>query len=78
MEHEQESNDEAVSPELKERATRMVRDLRREDPGDHGVTGRVACQFGIGTESFAFVGQAGRDRRRRAGRAHQRGAQGAG
>jgi transposase len=38
-------------PELKERATRMVRDLRREDPNDQGVITRVARQFGVGTES---------------------------
>ena len=39
-------------PELKERAVRMVRDLRREDPGDHGVVARVARQLGLGTESL--------------------------
>jgi transposase len=39
-------------PELKERAIRMVRDLRREDPGDHGVVSRVARQLGVGTESL--------------------------
>jgi|SRR5664280_1231628 Transposase. len=38
--------------ELKERATRMVLDLRREDPGDHGVVTRVARQLGVGTESL--------------------------
>ena len=38
--------------ELKERAVRMVRDLRREDPGDHGVVTRVARQLGVGTESL--------------------------
>jgi transposase-like protein len=27
-------------PELKERAVRMVLDLKRVDPGDHGVTAR--------------------------------------
>jgi len=39
-------------PELKERAVRMVADLRRQDPGDHGVIGRVARQLGVGTESL--------------------------
>jgi transposase len=39
-------------PELKERAVRMVQELRREDPGDHGVTSRVARQLGVGTESL--------------------------
>jgi transposase len=39
-------------PELKERATRMVRDLRREDPNDQGVITRVSRQLGVGTESL--------------------------
>ena len=39
-------------PELKERAVRMVRDLRRQDPGDHAVIGRVARQLGVGPESL--------------------------
>jgi transposase len=38
--------------ELKERAVRMVQELRREDPGDHGVINRVARQLGVGTESL--------------------------
>jgi len=45
--------------ELKERAVRMVRDLRREDPGDHGVIARVSRQLGVGTESLRlWVNQA--------------------
>ena len=39
-------------PELKERAVRMVQDLRREDPGDHGIINRVSRQLGVGTESL--------------------------
>jgi transposase len=39
-------------PELKERAVRMVLDLRQADPGDHGVMSRVARQLGVGTESL--------------------------
>ena len=39
-------------PELKERAVRMVLDLQHQDPGDHGVIGRVARQLGVGTESL--------------------------
>ena len=39
-------------PELKERAVRMVLDLKRVDPGDHGVTARVARQLGVGVESL--------------------------
>ena len=38
--------------ELKERAVRMVLDLRQADPGDHGVINRVARQLGIGSESL--------------------------
>jgi transposase len=38
--------------ELKERAVRMVLDLRHADPGDHGVIGRVSRQLGVGTESL--------------------------
>jgi transposase len=38
--------------ELKERAVRMVLELRREDPGDHGVINRVARQLGVGDESL--------------------------
>ena len=36
----------------KERAVRMVRQLRKELGHDHGTIGRVAKQFGIGTESL--------------------------
>jgi transposase len=39
-------------PELKERAVKMVLDLQHQDPGDHGVIGRVARQLGVGTESL--------------------------
>ncbi|MGH9170842.1 MAG: transposase [Acidimicrobiales bacterium] len=39
-------------PELKERAIRMVRELRLEDPRDSAVISRVARQLGIGTESL--------------------------
>ncbi len=39
-------------PELKERATRMVLDLKRADPQDHGVVARVARQLGVGVESL--------------------------
>ncbi len=30
----------------------MVLDVRREDPADHGVIGRIARQLGIGVESL--------------------------
>ena len=38
--------------ELRERAVRMVIELRREDPGDHSVIRRVARQHGVGDESL--------------------------
>ena len=39
-------------PELKERAVRLVRELRLADPRDQGVVTRVARQLGVGTESL--------------------------
>ena len=36
----------------KERALRMVRQLRKELGTDHGTIGRVAKQLGVGTESL--------------------------
>jgi transposase len=39
-------------PELKERAVRMVGELRDADPNDQGVISRVARQLGVGTESL--------------------------
>lgn len=39
-------------PEIKGRAVRMVQELRREDPADQGVLGRVARQLNIGKESL--------------------------
>jgi transposase len=38
--------------ELKERAVRLVGELRREDPSDNSVISRVARQLGVGTESL--------------------------
>ena len=38
--------------ELKERAVRMVLDLKAQDPRDSGVLGRVARQLGVGSESL--------------------------
>jgi len=55
-------------PELKERAVRLVRELRLEDPGDHTVISRVARQLGIGTESLRlWVKQADVDAGKRPG-----------
>src|SRR5579863_7773918 len=54
--------------ELKERAVKMVRQLREEDPNDHGVITRVARQLGVGTESLRqWVRQDDVDNGRRAG-----------
>jgi len=38
--------------EIKERAVRMVQELRREDPADHTVIARVARQLDVGQESL--------------------------
>lgn len=54
--------------ELKDRAVRMVQQLQREDPEDHGVISRVARQLGIGVESLrVWVKQADIDAGSRAG-----------
>jgi len=46
-------------PELKDRAVKLVQQLRREDPADHTVISRVARQLGVGSESLrAWVKQA--------------------
>ncbi len=39
-------------PELKERAVRIVQQLREEDAADHGIITRIARQLGVGTESL--------------------------
>jgi transposase len=55
-------------PELKERAVRMVKDLRQRDPGDKAVISRVACQLGVDDESLrAWVKQSEIDSGQRAG-----------
>ena len=38
--------------EIRQRAVRMVQELRREDPADHGVIARVARQLDVGAESL--------------------------
>jgi transposase-like protein len=55
-------------PELKERAVKMVLDLRSQDPKDQGVITRVARQLGLGTESLrTWVKQADVNDGKRAG-----------
>ena len=55
-------------PELKDRAVRMVAELRQADPGDHGVISRVARQIGVGEESLrTWVKRAEIDTGRRPG-----------
>jgi transposase len=39
-------------PELKQRAVRMVCELREQDPADHTVVSRVARQLNVGAESL--------------------------
>ena len=39
-------------PELKERAVKMVQELRAHDPRDKTVISRVARQLGVGDESL--------------------------
>ena len=49
-------------PEFKERAVRMVRQLRAETGQEHGTIQRVAEQLGCGVESLrTWVKQAGID-----------------
>ena len=38
--------------EVKDRAVRMVKELRSQDPADNSVISRVARQLGVGTESL--------------------------
>jgi len=55
-------------PELRERAVRMVAEVRAADPEDHGAIARVARQLGVGAESLRnWVKQADVDAGRRPG-----------
>ena len=55
-------------PELKERAVRMVLDVRAETGEKHGAIVRIAKQLGVGVESLRnWVNQADVDGGRRSG-----------
>ena len=54
--------------ELRERAVRMVVELRQQDPGDRSIFSRVARQLGVGSESLrGWVKQADIDGGKRPG-----------
>jgi transposase len=58
--------------ELKDRAVRMVVDLREQDPHDKTVISRVARQLGVGDESLrAWVKRADVDAGKRPGMASE-------
>lgn len=64
----QSSSQRRYPPEIKERAVRMVAELRAQDPADHGVIARVARQLDVGAESLRqWVKQADVDRGERPG-----------
>jgi transposase len=58
MENETHSSVKRYPSELKDRAVRMVEELRRDDPRDQGIITRVARQLGVGADSLrAWVRQ---------------------
>jgi transposase len=52
METQKQPSAKRYPPELKERAVRMVAELRASDPKDREVLSRVARQLGIGGDSL--------------------------
>jgi transposase-like protein len=65
---EEKATSKRYPPELKERAVRMIKELRQQDPGDKAVTLRVARQLGVGcgpgSSSARSTLARGRDSRR--------------
>ena len=56
---EQKRTTKRYPPELKERAVKIVQELRAQDPHDKTVISRVARQLGLGDESLrSWVKQA--------------------
>ena len=56
--------------ELRERAVKMLFEVREREGKGHGELARVARQLGVHPEALAVLGKAGGNRRRGAARYH--------